>query len=648
MSSRALRRTKSPANRNKFNDIGVTGRKTGVRVAGDVRVDEDGLENVEEFYKQTSPQNIKGEAKSGVRPLGTRTLHTLLSPTPIRSIPSYDTLMGALDMPSADANMPAAHEAADTGVDSGNIMDDEEIVSPIQARAMRAHHFNAALVDDKVRTGANRRTTLAPSGRQRAQDAEWVRSPKKGRRVTMAFMEHEGRNGAVTTAVEYKEETESSGQKTDLGGGSIEERGGLSPEIGSSEAARDSFVPDDDAPGNAIEDAHDFGEVEMEEEEEEEEITEETAYSRDEDEDQEDDKSELPSAEDVAFSNPHEDIAPDGQNEEQDEPRNQQEAKDKKKGTAGPKINGQHKMGLEPEHPVRRSTRASVQPLAYWRNEHIEYEYESGPGTSAPVPKMKGVVRVRQTAEEKNNAKKRRVKRGAQHLPSLRGITRSELDPDDRNQFFYYDDENYGFPVNRDTTGKYGPKHPSQEKSSKSRDSNKRTIDIFDDDDDIPVDERPKVVIGPDGESEQKQEIVISRQSIEWSSLDTKGDRYKVGLGLFMEQPDGRVDASTGVLSIAVGGRKPPRNSSNKMLFYLVTSGQVEVCVHASKFKVGILGQFMIPKHNTYSITNVGTHPAQLYYVNICPPDANVSESNVDVQEEEDASEEFDSDVDAV
>ncbi|KAJ2535693.1 mitotic fidelity of chromosome transmission- protein, partial [Coemansia sp. RSA 1933] len=166
--------------------------------------------------------------------------------------------------------------------------------------------------------------------------------------------------------------------------------------------------------------------------------------------------------------------------------------------------------------------------------------------------------------------------------------------------------------------------------------SQKRTIDIFDDDDDIPVDERPKVVVGPDGEQEVRQEVVISRQSIEWSNLDTKGDKYKVGLGLFMEEADGRVDASTGVLSIAVGGRKPPRNSSNKALFYLVTAGKVEVSIHSSKFKVGVLGQFMIPKYNSYSIENVGTHPAQLYYVNVCPPEPAVASTSHVLEQKDD------------
>ncbi|KAJ2393171.1 mitotic fidelity of chromosome transmission- protein [Coemansia sp. RSA 2559] len=422
----------------------------------------------------------------------------------------------------------------------------------------------------------------------------------------------------------------------------------LSPEIGAIDAAKDGFVPgeeqqadnsmDDDVPGNIIEDAQDDYSDNEAEHREEEEVADSIVYSEDSELDETNQPPQLedeqPVDDDVSASESHGETALDEQAEN--------EATDAEGNRVRGSKKSKSKRGLDSEHPVRRSTRATIQPVAYWRNEHVEYEYKAGSNDGATVPKMKGVVRVRQTAEEKNQAKKRRVKRHAQNLPSLRGIKRSELDPDDRNQFFYYDDEGYGFPVSGDNSGKYGPRFVSQNRNTKAQGAQKRTIDIFEDDDDIPIDERPKAVLGPDGESEVKQEVVISRQSIEWSDLDTNDDKYKVGLGLFSEDSDGRVDASTGVLSIAVGSRKPPRNSSNKMLFYLVTAGKVEVSIHASKFKVGVLGQFMVPKYNTYSIENVGTHPAQLYYVNVCPPEP--AASSVHAQEQGAAAAATDSD----
>ncbi|KAJ1772574.1 mitotic fidelity of chromosome transmission- protein [Coemansia sp. RSA 1813] len=629
-------------------------RKTGVRVAGDVRVDEDGLENVEEFYKQTSPPNANDENQNGGKALRTRTLHTLLSPTPIRSTANYDTLMGALDMPSSQARKTEVQTNATTltSLTATDVMEeDEATVSPIQARAMRAHQFNT---DFDSRAGANRRTTLAPA-RQRSREAEWMRSPRKGRRVTMAFMGQKSQNGnIVESTAEFAEEASTSARDAGYDDD-------LSPDIGTIDAVKDGFVPgeegqvdndmEDDVPGNVIDDAQeDYFDDAVEHRDLEEQVgeqeTEDIVYSEDSelDEPNQQQPDEQPIDDDASASESHGETVLDDHGREQEDAENEA-TNTKSDEPNGSKKSTKSKRGLDSEHPVRRSTRATIQPVAYWRNEHVEYEYKSGPNEGAPVPKMKGVVRVRQTAEEKNQAKKRRVKRNAQNLPSLRGIKRSELDPDDRNQFFYYDDEGYGFPVSGDNSGKYGPKFVSQNRNSKAQNAQKRTIDIFDDDDDIPVDERPKPVLLPDGESEVDQEVVISRQSIEWSNVDTKSDKYKVGLGLFMEEEDGRVDASTGVLSIAVGGRKPPRNSSNKLLFYLVTAGKVEVSMHASKFKVGVLGQFMIPKYNTYSIENVGTHPAQLYYVNVCPPEpvasASIAQGQGDVVDEGEDTEEI-------
>ncbi|KAJ2276541.1 hypothetical protein EV176_002360, partial [Coemansia sp. RSA 451] len=201
--SHALRRAKSPATRNRFNDIGVTGRKTGVRVAGNVLVDDDGLENVDEFYKHTSPLD-KQEKPSKAR-LPTQTLHTLVSPTPIRSTSNYDTLVGALEMPNTnETNKQSA---------SKDIVN----VTPVRSRVQQIH-FSPELGADKRQSPAkstragNRRTTLAPS--QVAIEEDWVRSPKRGRRVTMAFAQRKSvvdddsdvESGVVTETVEAVEE----------------------------------------------------------------------------------------------------------------------------------------------------------------------------------------------------------------------------------------------------------------------------------------------------------------------------------------------------------------------------------------------------------------------------------------------------------
>ncbi|KAJ2113460.1 mitotic fidelity of chromosome transmission- protein [Coemansia sp. RSA 921] len=225
---------------------------------------------------------------------------------------------------------------------------------------------------------------------------------------------------------------------------------------------------------------------------------------------------------------------------------------------------------------------------------------------------MTNIVRVRQTTEEKAHAKRRRVK---SKLPTLSNIKRTELDLNDRGQFYYYDDASFGFSHPDDKNGTFGPLYVSPEK----RVAEKRKANEFSDNDDIVVGETVVNVVDQNGK-EFEDEVAISRHDIEWTRAGDKKNKYQVGVGLINHAPDGTIDSSSGLLTLAVRGTKPARQSGDKAMFYLVTSGQVEVHLHATKFRVGVLGQFVVPRFNTYSIKNVGTHPAQLYYVHICSP----------------------------
>ncbi|KAJ2452301.1 mitotic fidelity of chromosome transmission- protein, partial [Coemansia sp. RSA 2336] len=233
-----------------------------------------------------------------------------------------------------------------------------------------------------------------------------------------------------------------------------------------------------------------------------------------------------------------------------------------------PELTSKRPRKPQSQEGVRRSTRTSVPPLAFWRNEHIEYEYDNR------VPKVKNVVRVRHTAEEKRQRRRKR-----KQLPGLTNLTEVK-----KVGFYYYDDENYGF-------AKSGPRPTNQTDP---------------DDDDIAMTTEPIPVLV--GGTEQAEEVVLSRHDIEWTQPNNK---YQVGIGLVSE------GSGSGVLSLAVKGSKPPRSSGTKSIFYLVTCGQVEFHIHSSQFSVGILGQVVVPPNNTYAIKNIGTHPAQLYFVQV-------------------------------
>ncbi|KAJ2501734.1 mitotic fidelity of chromosome transmission- protein [Coemansia sp. RSA 1972] len=586
--SHALRRAKSPATRNRFNDIGVTGRKTGVRVAGNVLVDDDGLENVDEFYKHTSPLDKQEKPKARI----TQTLHTLVSPTPIRSTSNYDTLVGALEMPN-------------TNETNGSSASEDINVTPVRTRVQQTH-FSPELRADKsigspaksARAG-NRRTTLAPS--QVAFEEDWVRSPKRGRRVTMAFAQRksavdDGNSNVASEEVavaETAEEVEEAVEEV------AEDPGELTSAtvIENDELVDGRDQSEDDGPRLMVDES--YSDVELSDRADDAELSEHA-------DDVPAEPTEDVEAGDVE-AEPYDDV---------DEPPHDFSEPEETEDVEQPELplrtskNTKSSKSKPTEHPTRRSSRATVQPLAFWRNEHIEYEYESGPKNTR-VPKMTNIVRVRQTTEEKAHAKRKRVKT---KLPSLSNIKRSELDLNDRGQFYYYDDASFGFSHPDDKSGTFGPAYVVPEK----RVAEKRKA-VFSDNDDVAIGETVVNVVDQHG-NEVESEVAISRHDIEWTKVGDKKSKYQVGIGLVNRAPDGTIDSSSGLLTLALRGTKPARQSGDKAMFYLVTSGQVEVHLHATKFRVGVLGQFVVPRFNTYSIKNVGTHPAQLYYVHICSP----------------------------
>ncbi|KAJ2309240.1 hypothetical protein IWW54_003838, partial [Coemansia sp. RSA 2705] len=413
--SQALKRAKSPAARNRFNNIGVTGRKTGVRVAGDVLVDEDGLENVDEFYKQTSPPD-KQEQAAIPRP-ATQTLHTLVSPTPIRSTSNYDTLVGALEMPNASAK----RSNSANGNTKSSLNDATVTPPPSRKLALLAEGSPELGVGKQVRSPAkaragNRRTTLAPS-RAAALDDGWVRSPKRGRRVTMAFtqrklleeLDNSDSNDAVAEAEEPVEGAVEEPAEDAVEEAAIEDPG----ELTSATVTEANDMVDSRDQSDA-EDAHQF-------------IVEEALSDGNLSDQADEELAAAEPAEDDRYDD-SEDAAPDGVDEEapiaydadnideQTEPEAETTTPRKSPGrpkgaTSRSKGKGKSK-DKQHEEPARRSSRTSVPPLAFWRNEHIEYEYENGAAAgSSRVPKVKNIVRVRQTTEEKAHAKRRRVKR---------------------------------------------------------------------------------------------------------------------------------------------------------------------------------------------------------------------------------------------
>ncbi|ORX74405.1 hypothetical protein DL89DRAFT_289971 [Linderina pennispora] len=504
----------------------------------------DGLENVDAFFARTSPP----------RPQATPRART--------SMQALQN-MGRTPEPQARAN----------GLDTVEEESDQNTEMTVESPTVT------------TRRNANRRATMVTS----SSDLGWMREARKGRRATMAMASVR----EAMTPMRRSPRTPSEQEDATQVNGSDEDE----PEF-AAEQAGDYRIEESE---EQVEEAEqDYEEVEpMADQEFDQEFDQGVRPGLDQEADPEADQG-FGSDLDTQVEHTEPPIPDTPEPELPQDPATPKRRGRPRKPDSKPAKNGQ---ALSQEKATRRSSRTSVQPLAFWRNEHIEYGYEQTE-SGAHVPKVKNIVR--QTS----------------HCPVCAESPRGELDLNDRNKFYYYDDENYGFPVSSDRTCKFGPRASKHTASV----GQKRVRDEDDDNDDIAFKQQLC-----------QQEVALARNSVEWVQMNDSRDKYRVAVGLYAEYSNGDVYANSGVLALPVGGAKPVRQSYERTMFYLVTAGKVEVTIRDAVMQVGILGQFIVPSGNSYGIKNIGTHPAQLYFVQIGVDDAaaNGGAKIKDVQEEE-------------
>ena len=71
---------------------------------------------------------------------------------------------------------------------------------------------------------------------------------------------------------------------------------------------------------------------------------------------------------------------------------------------------------------------------------------------------------------------------------------------------------------------------------------------------------------------------------------------------------------AAGVLDLPVGGEKPVKPSKQNTMFFVVFEGSIEVKIHDVAFRLKRGSQFVIPRANYYSITNIGKTVARLFF----------------------------------
>ncbi|KAH8820528.1 cupin domain-containing protein [Xylogone sp. PMI_703] len=216
-----------------------------------------------------------------------------------------------------------------------------------------------------------------------------------------------------------------------------------------------------------------------------------------------------------------------------------------------------------------RSGRTSVKPVAWWKNERIEYdEEEAVDGRMRFVlPKIKEVVR----ADEVEEPKKQRAK------------------------------------------SKKDGKSKKRQHDSESEDEEEDETEPWELDPGRFVGEirgwDPEDAYGYDAELVE-EEIALSSAAIVTGEIAGASFRFAKTLSLPF--------FGSGVVDLPPGAVKKPKNSRRMQMVFFVFYGRVQVTVNDNTFRIGKGGMWQVPRGNFYSIVNDYDKPARIFFSQGC------------------------------
>ncbi|KAK3321228.1 kinetochore CENP-C fungal-like protein [Cercophora scortea] len=233
-----------------------------------------------------------------------------------------------------------------------------------------------------------------------------------------------------------------------------------------------------------------------------------------------------------------------------------------------------------------RSGRNSFKPLAFWRNEHVDYDHDEAmtdhfATKSHPskflLPSIKEVVRVDEP-ERVFPTKARKAK-----TPSKRQKNKS------KSGGYHSDSEGEDgladpWELNPGAIeGEAVVWHPDHEFNPPALD------------DEVEVTEK---------------QLAISGAAIQTLAVKDASFRYAkaVSEGFF----------GAGVVDLPAGSEKRPKNSRKMFMTFFVFSGRVLVTVNETSFRISKGGMWFVPRGNYYSIENDYDQPARIFFSQGC------------------------------
>lgn len=214
-----------------------------------------------------------------------------------------------------------------------------------------------------------------------------------------------------------------------------------------------------------------------------------------------------------------------------------------------------------------RSGRNSFRPLAFWRNEHVDYDPDAavedktsknGRGGRLLLPTVTGVVRVEEAAP---------TKKKPTHKPSSKSKKQRTSNQDEEDHHAFFDPE------------------PAEAWEEEPGAVVTNTIVWRPEYDWDPPALDEEVEVAP-------EQVAVSAQAIETREIRNASFRFAKTLSLPF--------FGAGVVDLPPGSEKRPKNSRKMYMAFFVYAGRVLVTVNEASFRIGRGGQWFVPRGELY------------------------------------------------
>ncbi|KAG0662975.1 hypothetical protein C6P45_000927 [Maudiozyma exigua] len=284
---------------------------------------------------------------------------------------------------------------------------------------------------------------------------------------------------------------------------------------------------------------------------------------------------------------------------------------------------------------VRRSTRVKVPPLEYWRNERIVYQRKN----SKPYLDIDKIVTFEQNSESEEERETKKRKKRTKEIAST-----GEEDQDENST-----SDNIETPALENQPRNFRSINNMIIRGQKKNNSNNPDSNLIERIERGQVQNATWIQDGflegtvNSSLDEKSREIIAYAPNISQAERTRRTNKDKYTLSVMFDKYKDLF--ASGILTLPASGMRDSTESHNAFITFYVIEGVVEVTVGINKFITPSGCSFQVPSFNSYSFRNKGRGEVKLFFVQVIVPDnVNSQEANINTINRRDISSEEDHD----